>query len=94
MLVTPDSKYLLATDADGKRLLYPLQGGDPKPITAALEANDGLLQFDPDGKSVIVGQRGVPLKLFRVTWIATAENCCVSLRLRTLAECKPFSAPA
>jgi dipeptidyl aminopeptidase/acylaminoacyl peptidase len=66
VLVTPDSKYLLGADVDGKRLLYPIQGGDPKPITAALEANDTPLQFDPDGKSLIVGQRGVPLKLFRV----------------------------
>jgi Tol biopolymer transport system component len=66
LLVTPDSKYLLATDPNGKHLLYPLPGGDPRPITGPFEANDALFQFDPDGKSVIVGQRGVPLKLFRV----------------------------
>jgi eukaryotic-like serine/threonine-protein kinase len=66
VLVTPDSKYVMTIDGTGMRLFYPLQGGEPKPITAALEPTDVAYQFDPDGKSLIVGQRGVPMKVFRV----------------------------
>jgi Tol biopolymer transport system component len=83
-LVTPDSKYLLTTDAAGKHLFYPLQGGDARPVTGPLEANDFLLQFDPDGNSLIVAQRGVPLKIFRVSLAAPRREL-----LRELAPSDP-----
>jgi serine/threonine protein kinase len=65
-LITPDSKYLVARDSAAKYFLYPLQGGDATPFTAPLEPDDITLQFDPDGKSLLVAKRGVPLKVFRV----------------------------
>lgn len=65
-LVTPDSKYLLTQDAQGKRWLYPLAGGEPKPLSISLNENDRPLKFEPDGKSLLVSQRGLPARIFRV----------------------------
>jgi len=64
--VTPDSKYLLALDPQSKRWLYPLAGGDPRPFPISLNENDRFVKFEPDGKSVLIAQRGVPTKISRV----------------------------
>ena len=64
--VTPDSKYLLALDPQSKRWLYPLAGGDPRPFPISLNENDRFVKFEPDGKSALIAQRGVPTKISRV----------------------------
>jgi eukaryotic-like serine/threonine-protein kinase len=64
--VTSDSKYLLALDAQGKRWLYPLTGGEPKPFPINLSESERLIKFELDGKSILISQRGVPDKIFRV----------------------------
>jgi len=65
LLVTPDSKFLLATDGERKRWLYPLAGGEPVPFSVNLDADDLVVRFDPDGKSILVRHRGVPAKIER-----------------------------
>lgn len=65
-VVTPDSKFLRAEDPQHKRLLYPLQGGEPKPLPANLDSEDNVLRFEPDGKSLLVAERGIPVKILRV----------------------------
>jgi serine/threonine protein kinase/Tol biopolymer transport system component len=64
--VTADCKYLLTVDGQQRRSLYPLDGGEAKPFLTKLEDNDAILRFEPDGKSILVAQRGVPAKVFRV----------------------------
>jgi len=39
-LVSPDVKYLLASGRDRKRWLFPLDGGEPQPLNAALHEGD------------------------------------------------------
>jgi eukaryotic-like serine/threonine-protein kinase len=65
-VATSDSKYLLTIDRQQNRMLYPLEGGEPKPFPTKMEENDTILKFEPDGKSVLALQRGVPAKVFRV----------------------------
>ena len=48
-------------------MLYPLEGGEPKPFPTKLEDNDAIVRFEPDGKSMLVAQRGVPARVFRVS---------------------------
>ena len=36
LVVSPDSKFVLTTDPERKRWLYPLEGGDRQPFTATL----------------------------------------------------------
>jgi len=64
--VTADSKYVFATDREHKHWLYPLTGGDPKPFPTVLHEEDFVMRFDPDGKSVLVSQRGIPATISRV----------------------------
>ena len=65
-LVSPDGKYLLATDPQRKRWLYPLNGGKPEPVVSALKDNDALLDWEADSQSLLVGDRGFPVKVSRV----------------------------
>jgi eukaryotic-like serine/threonine-protein kinase len=66
ILVSPDGKYLFATDSARKRWLYPLQGGDPLPVSTAMKDSDVPLGWERDGKSLLVGERGLPFVLKRV----------------------------
>jgi len=65
LLVSPDSKFLLARDSQRKRWLYPLEGGDPQPLTASLSPDDLIVDWEKDGKSILVEKAGIPLKLVR-----------------------------
>jgi Tol biopolymer transport system component len=64
-LVSPDSKFVLITDPQRKHWLYPLDGGDPEPFTATLTVADNVIDWEKDGKSVLVLRRGVPGKVLR-----------------------------
>jgi len=64
LTATLDGKYLLATDRQGKPLLYPMQGGEPKPFPVVLEPDDFVLRFEPDG-SLLVAKQGVPARIVR-----------------------------
>ena len=66
LVVSPDSKFLLATDPQRKRWLYPLEGGDRQPFTATLASGDEVMQWEKDGNSLLVLRAGVPAKVFRV----------------------------
>jgi serine/threonine protein kinase len=66
LLVSPDGKFLLARDSDRKRWLYPLEGSDPQPFTALLSPDDVIIDWEKDGKSILVAKAGIPLKVVRV----------------------------
>jgi eukaryotic-like serine/threonine-protein kinase len=65
-LVSPDSKYLLALDRKRERWLYPIAGGDPQKINIPLAFDEGIVCFFGDGKSVLVRNRGIPVKVDRI----------------------------
>ena len=66
LLVSPDGKFLLARDSERKRWLYPLEGGDPQLFDVALEPDDYIIDWERDGKSILVMKRGIPAKVVRV----------------------------
>jgi len=66
LLVSPDGKFLLARDSERKRWLYPLEGGDPQLFDVALEPDDYIIDWEKDGKSILVVKRGIPAKVVRV----------------------------
>jgi serine/threonine protein kinase/Tol biopolymer transport system component len=65
-LVSPDGKYLLAVDPERRRWLYPLDGGDPQRLSVDLENDDALIDWERDGKSLLVSKPGIPAKVVRV----------------------------
>jgi eukaryotic-like serine/threonine-protein kinase len=66
LLVSPDGKFLLARDSERKRWLYPLDGGDPQPFDVTLEPDDYIIDWEKDGKSLLVMKPGTPAKVVRV----------------------------
>ena len=50
-LISPDGKFLLATDTKRQRWLYPITGGEPQKINISLSPDERILSFFADGKS-------------------------------------------
>ena len=60
---SPNGREVLAHHTDGGYQLFPLDGGAPRPIRS-LTAEDFVLGWGPDGKSLYVRQRGtIPLRI-------------------------------
>ena len=65
-LVTPDGKFLLATDTKHQRWLYPVAGGEPQKLNLTMGPEEGVIGFFDKGKSVLLRARGLPVKITRV----------------------------
>ncbi len=65
LLVSPDGKFVLVTDQERKRWLYPLDGGDRQPFTITLAPGDEVIDWEKDGKTILVLRPGVPAKVLQ-----------------------------
>ncbi len=64
--ISPDGKFFAAAGPDGKARIYPISGGDARPIPG-LEAGDVPIQWSADGKAIFVARFGeVPLPVSRL----------------------------
>lgn len=73
ILVSPDGKYVQGVDADGKRMLYPLDGGNPEPI-AGIQHGENVIVFSNDSKSIFVrNQGGLPCIITKID-LATGKR--------------------
>jgi eukaryotic-like serine/threonine-protein kinase len=52
-VVSPDGRTIVARGTDGRYQMYPLDGSHPVPV-AGLEAVDVIINFRPDGRSLLV----------------------------------------
>ncbi|MEK6333655.1 MAG: protein kinase [Acidobacteriota bacterium] len=72
-LVSPDGKLLVARDRTNKQALYPLDGGEPRPIPG-LEDNDRVIRWNDRGDSLYVyHDRELPSKIFKLN-VATGQR--------------------
>ena len=72
-LVTPDGKFLLATDRKRERWLYPIAGGDPQKFSITPNPNERIMGFADGGKSLLLRTVTVPAEVMRVD-IATGRR--------------------
>ena len=63
--VTPDGRFVCGIGADGRPLLFPVDGGPPRPF-AGLEPGDVPLRWSPDGKTLYVRNGYLPARLYRI----------------------------
>ncbi len=64
--VTPDGKFVAAIGPDRKGVLFPIDGGQPRPIAGILEG-EFPLRFSPDGKWLFLWKRGdIPARVSRL----------------------------
>ncbi len=72
-LVSPDGKWLLATDTHRQRWFYPIAGGEPQKLNFDVPSDETVLSFFDNGKSLLVRTRALPLKITRVE-LATGKR--------------------
>jgi dipeptidyl aminopeptidase/acylaminoacyl peptidase len=65
-LITPDGKFLLATDNKRQRWLYPIAGGEPQKLNLTLSPDERILSFFVDGKTLLLRTRSIPVQITRV----------------------------
>ena len=64
-VISPDGRFVVAFPSGAMRALrYPVDGGEPKPITG-LEDNEYPVQWTDDG-ALYVRQGGIPAKISRI----------------------------
>jgi hypothetical protein len=64
--LSSDGKLVLARGSEGKYSVYPIAGGDPRPVSGLTET-DVLAQWSADGRSALVYRRAeIPGRLERV----------------------------
>jgi eukaryotic-like serine/threonine-protein kinase len=64
--VSPDGKWIVGQDLEGKAWLYPAAGGSPHPVQG-LEENEGWVNWSADGRSAYIRDLGkVPTRVFRL----------------------------
>jgi Tol biopolymer transport system component len=65
-LISPDGKFLVARDGQSQRWLYPIAGGEPQKLNFSLNADDAVMGFFPDGNSLRVRNRSIPIQVSRI----------------------------
>jgi Tol biopolymer transport system component len=66
VLVSPDGRYVVAAGAQGRRALYPVEGGEPRPVPN-LSDDDLIARFSEDGRALLVYSRGEqPVRINRL----------------------------
>ena len=71
--ISPDGKFVQGVDAQGKLLLYPVDGGEPRPIPG-IRPDEHLIGFSADSKSAFVHNfAGLPSIIVRVD-LATGKR--------------------
>ena len=70
--VSPDAKFVAAVAGDEKGYLYPIDGGDPKPIPG-FEAGEQPITFSHDGGLYVYQPGELPARVFRLD-IATGRR--------------------
>ena len=73
-IVSPDGTLLLATNTEGRKLLFPLAGGAP-PELRGLADDDRVMRWAADGHSLYVYKRGeMPLRIYRLNYSSGARE--------------------
>ncbi len=62
--VSPDGKSAVVNGPDRRIYSYPLQGGEPTPLTG-LGSTHRPIRYSPDGRTLYVQEDGVPSRVYR-----------------------------
>lgn len=71
--VSPDGGLVIAQERDGKAAIYPVDGGDPRPVPG-LDERDTIVRWAADGRALFVTRRGeIPTRIYRFD-LATGQR--------------------
>jgi hypothetical protein len=73
-VISPDGKFVIAKDEAQKPLIYPVGGGEPRPI-ADLQSDETAPRWAADNRSLYVYRpEGTPIKIYRLdAWTGHRE---------------------
>jgi eukaryotic-like serine/threonine-protein kinase len=72
--ISPDGQSALGVGPDQKGYLYPIAGGDPKPVSG-MEPGDIPINFSTDGHSIFLYRTGeIPAKVYQVDLISGKKS--------------------
>jgi eukaryotic-like serine/threonine-protein kinase len=64
--ISPDGKFVIGIDPEQKVWIYPVDGGEPRPVPG-LVAGDVPIRWSADGRSLYVGRFGeLPARVYRL----------------------------
>jgi len=65
--ISPDGRFVVCVRSDRTTCLYPLEGGEPRPV-AGIEPGEVLIRWSGDGGSLFVFKAGqLPARVHRVS---------------------------
>jgi serine/threonine protein kinase len=65
IFISPDGKFVIASDAQHQRTFYPVEGGAPQPIPH-LESEDKIIGWNSDGRSLYLARiEEMPIRVYR-----------------------------
>jgi hypothetical protein len=64
--VSPDSKWIAARNPAGDLVLYPVDGGEPRPIPGPAP-DDDVIRFDATGETLFLQTETVPARVYRLS---------------------------
>jgi hypothetical protein len=70
--LSPTGTFAVGQDASGKRSLYPVDGGEPRPLPA-IEPGEGVIGFDSKAENVYIGSGGLPMRIDKLD-LATGKR--------------------
>jgi len=70
--ISSDGNRVAAQDPEGKITLYPVSGGNTT-VISSVQPGDVAVGWTPDGKSLLVGRREVPARVFTID-LASGER--------------------
>ena len=70
---SPDGRFVAAGGADRRVALYPVEGGQPRPIPG-LEPDDQALRWTPDGRALYVWRASAPPGHIDLVEVATGKR--------------------
>jgi hypothetical protein len=78
-LLSPDGKEAFATAPDGRLSLYPVEGGEPRPVPGT-SPNDIPMQWTRDGRGIFVqSQTSLPARVERVDAVTGERELVIEL---------------
>lgn len=77
--ISPDGTSIIALDPDGTLCIYPINGGERRPVPGAA-AGEIPLRWGGDGHSIFVTEPGkIPARVFRVDMTTTSRKLVAEL---------------
>jgi len=90
--ISPDGTKVVGVDPEGNLTIYPVDGGEAKPVPGIVEG-DRCVRWTEDGKSLLVTQRDVPNVVYMVDLASKQRKEFKRVAMPDVAGLQDYGAP-